>query len=150
MSRQGISVQPIWEIKLSYYLFEWGFWTHISWYLMEIVLTFITWLLLYCGLLVHAMTKGDNDFSCQRQREWTWKKKKNGSEMTDQLSPSQCKYKCNYGSVNWFDSVERGPLPFSPFFTINSHVTFERKFVLIGATLVTCWVTQCLCLKIRK
>lgn len=29
---------------------------------MEIVLTFITWLLLYCGLLVHAVTKGDNDF----------------------------------------------------------------------------------------
>lgn len=58
MSRQGISVQPIWEIKLSYYLFEWVFWTRISQYLMETVLTFITWLWLSCGLPVRAMTKG--------------------------------------------------------------------------------------------
>lgn len=86
MSRQGISVRPIWEIKLSYYLFEWVFWTHISQYLMEIVLTFITWLLLYCGLLVHAMTKGDNDF--RASDEENGREKKKGSEMTNQLSVS--------------------------------------------------------------
>lgn len=48
------------------------------------------------------------------------KKKKKGSEMTNQLSVPLCKYKCNYGSVNWFDSLERGRYPLPPVFTINS------------------------------
>lgn len=79
MSRQGISVQPIWEIKLSYYVFEWVFWTHISQYLMETVLTFITWLGLYCGLYM-LWQKGDNDFPCQR---WHGRRRESErSEMT--------------------------------------------------------------------
>lgn len=72
MSRQGISVQPILEITLSYYLFEWVFISHISQYLMEIVLTFITWLFFYCALLVHAMTKPDNDLPAGNEENGRW------------------------------------------------------------------------------
>jgi len=37
--------------------------------------------------------------------------KKKGSERTNQLAASECKYKCNYGTENWFDSLERGHCP---------------------------------------
>ncbi len=40
--------------------------------------------------------------------------------MTNQLSVSACKYKCNYGSVNWFDSPGRGHTLYPPVFTVNS------------------------------
>lgn len=90
MSRQGISVQPIWEIKLSYYLLQWVFTSHISQYLMEIVLTFITWLLLYCALLVHAMTKPDNDLPASKEENGGWKKKKKKTWIRTDRSNSQC------------------------------------------------------------
>lgn len=61
-----------------------------------------------------------------------WTQEKGGSEMTNQLSVSLRKYKCNYGSVNWFDSGER-PLAITPVFSrkLCKSVTFKNIGIII-------------------
>lgn len=56
------------EIKLSYYLSEWLFWSHFSHYLWRIVLTLLTRGWLYCGLPEHSVTKAGNDFLTLNER----------------------------------------------------------------------------------